>query len=519
MVVNFLEKSNNLCNNVRNSESLSSSSESSKEKFLDIFTKEQQANQTKELPQYEKSPANEINQRNNVEKSEDTNQGVDSEQKSSINKSNDSNLNKEVNQEVDKKEGVKDKDKSDVIDNNEINNGSDHKINDNIDEIIINPEVPEEFNLSDEVIQEIAEATNLSDKVIISITEGVIDTISKEELVSIVSSINNSKLLSNEEKVPLLEKIYSNKDNVRNQSVVMSKVVSNNEEVNFVNKCRENKLNNEEKTNLKVSKLNNNNTASTKNDVTTNTSTNISANVTKTNTTTNTTNTDTKEYFANENQRNMSTKVENQQDGQNSAKEKDNQQTENQDVFSKVKIINFKTDKAYEGNDNFANVIENEQDIKVNFEKPIIGNNLNSLQKENVSKQILESIKIVLKDGKSEMSMQLKPDNLGKLSFEVVSEKGIMIAKFTAESYQVKEIIESNLPALKDAMESKGLNVQGFSVSVDDKRERSTSYEQLNTSKRSKILDEDKNIIFTNAYSEELINPYYTGESSINFIA
>lgn len=86
-------------------------------------------------------------------------------------------------------------------------------------------------------------------------------------------------------------------------------------------------------------------------------------------------------------------------------------------------------------------------------------------QKE-ILHQVIEKAKVILTGDKSEMVMDLKPESLGKLSLKVVTEHGIVQAKFVAENQQVKQVLEANMQILKDSLEKQGLSVQGFSVSV-----------------------------------------------------
>ncbi|MCR4434496.1 MAG: flagellar hook-length control protein FliK [Clostridiales bacterium] len=88
------------------------------------------------------------------------------------------------------------------------------------------------------------------------------------------------------------------------------------------------------------------------------------------------------------------------------------------------------------------------------------------LTKDDILSQVIDKAKVVIGREKAEMVMDLKPDYLGKLSLKVVTEHGIVMAKFVAESQQVKEILEANMQLLKDTLEKQGLSVQGFSVSV-----------------------------------------------------
>lgn len=85
---------------------------------------------------------------------------------------------------------------------------------------------------------------------------------------------------------------------------------------------------------------------------------------------------------------------------------------------------------------------------------------------KSVTSQVLTRIQTVSGDEKHEMELQLKPESLGKINLRVIEEKGQILAKFTAESQQVKSILESNMQLLKDALEKNGLSVMQLSVSV-----------------------------------------------------
>ena len=71
------------------------------------------------------------------------------------------------------------------------------------------------------------------------------------------------------------------------------------------------------------------------------------------------------------------------------------------------------------------------------------------------------------------MEIHLKPDSLGRLSLKIIHERGEILAKITTENQQVKEILESNMQMLKDALEESGFNVQSLSVSVGNGKENS----------------------------------------------
>jgi flagellar hook-length control protein FliK len=110
---------------------------------------------------------------------------------------------------------------------------------------------------------------------------------------------------------------------------------------------------------------------------------------------------------------------------------------------------------------------------KDNFQLNIKQANAN-LQKESLVKfsksdilnQVIKKADILVQGSHQEMVMKLEPESLGKLNLKIVVENGLITAKFVAESQQVKEVLESNFNQLKNALQEKGIAVQGFSVSV-----------------------------------------------------
>ena len=90
----------------------------------------------------------------------------------------------------------------------------------------------------------------------------------------------------------------------------------------------------------------------------------------------------------------------------------------------------------------------------------------NTAAAREIIRQITERAAVVLTREKAEMVMELKPESLGRLSLRVVTENGIVMAKFVAENTQVQRLLESNMQLLRDSLEKQGIIVQDLSVSV-----------------------------------------------------
>ncbi|MCX7747000.1 MAG: flagellar hook-length control protein FliK [Clostridia bacterium] len=145
--------------------------------------------------------------------------------------------------------------------------------------------------------------------------------------------------------------------------------------------------------------------------------------------------------------------------------------------------------------------------------------------KSEIINQVIEKAKVTLNGDKSEMSMELKPESLGKLTLKVITERGVVMAKFVAESQQVKEVLESNMQLLKDTLEKQGLAVQGFSVSVNQdssKGFRREEFSQNQTSgKNSGISPLGSKMVQAAELPDrqDKVNPYHINDNRINLTA
>ncbi len=85
---------------------------------------------------------------------------------------------------------------------------------------------------------------------------------------------------------------------------------------------------------------------------------------------------------------------------------------------------------------------------------------------ETVLPQIVQRAQMILRDGSSEMRMQLVPEHFGKLEMKIVVHDGMVTARFMVENAQIKSMIEGNLSQLKQSLESMGFHIDSFAVGV-----------------------------------------------------
>ncbi|HWR62128.1 MAG TPA: flagellar hook-length control protein FliK [Clostridia bacterium] len=139
--------------------------------------------------------------------------------------------------------------------------------------------------------------------------------------------------------------------------------------------------------------------------------------------------------------------------------------------------------------------------------------------------QIVKKAEIVLTDSQSEMRMQLEPENLGKLTLKLAVERGLITAKFTAESYEVKQVIESSFNELKDMLQEKGLEVQNFSVSVGQENKEYNNGNTFQQWKETVKLNGSRSkggyegYFGTEADTPRAVNPYSVHNGEFDHIA
>lgn len=85
---------------------------------------------------------------------------------------------------------------------------------------------------------------------------------------------------------------------------------------------------------------------------------------------------------------------------------------------------------------------------------------------ETTFSDMVAKAKLFLDNGRSEMTIQLKPEQLGSLNIKMVVEDGKMQAQFVTDRPEVKELIERNADLLKAKMSEVGIEINAFSVEV-----------------------------------------------------
>ena len=89
-------------------------------------------------------------------------------------------------------------------------------------------------------------------------------------------------------------------------------------------------------------------------------------------------------------------------------------------------------------------------------------------QLEDVVRQVVEQIKVLVKADTTTMEMQLNPEHLGKVNLTVVSREGRITAQFATETEVARQALEAQIQQLRENLGEQGLKVDEVEVTVSN---------------------------------------------------
>ncbi|MDY6791180.1 MAG: flagellar hook-length control protein FliK [Thermodesulfobacteriota bacterium] len=89
-----------------------------------------------------------------------------------------------------------------------------------------------------------------------------------------------------------------------------------------------------------------------------------------------------------------------------------------------------------------------------------------TISRTGTLKQIVQKAALNLKNGKSQVRIDLKPEFLGSVRMKIATENQMVTVRILTELPVVKEMIESNLGQLKSDLQSHGMEIDRLDVSV-----------------------------------------------------
>ncbi len=144
--------------------------------------------------------------------------------------------------------------------------------------------------------------------------------------------------------------------------------------------------------------------------------------------------------------------------------------------------------------------------------QPLTNRNASFMQ---MISKISEEIRLSVDNNKTQMTIKLEPEALGRLTVKITSENGIMNASFYAENDKAKTMIENHMAELRNSLEKQGIQIQNLTVTVDQNQQELTRHKNImeakNYSKNKGMaiqqIDENDSSVLTNPYfTQDLFN-------------
>ncbi len=168
------------------------------------------------------------------------------------------------------------------------------------------------------------------------------------------------------------------------------------------------------------------------------------------------------------------------------------------EIFDKLQSIlekhqknkEFKNQKNFKENENqFSRNFSNDS---LTFKTSKISQNIKTEQQtpkldfNNIIEQIKKSIKPPIKN---EITIQLKPENLGKIKITLSMENNNLKANIMAEHKDVQHTMMQNMQQLEGALKEKGINLSNFTITVanDQNFEKNNHQSQFQNKKKNKF--------------------------------
>ena len=190
-------------------------------------------------------------------------------------------------------------------------------------------------------------------------------------------------------------------------------------------------------------------------------------------------------------------------------------------------LTHKKVEKAEPGNGENSNLSSR------NFSTPDKGAGAISQPKEpqaftksaqtDTLKQIVNKAALNVGNGRSEFKIDLKPESLGHLKMQILTENNQVTVRILAENPLVKDMIESNLAQLKANFQNQGLEIEKFDVSVARDSDQNGTGDGRYGSRKMRAKSGDPK----NGYDGKLEEPEEIdararrgqGEGAVNFFA
>lgn len=145
---------------------------------------------------------------------------------------------------------------------------------------------------------------------------------------------------------------------------------------------------------------------------------------------------------------------------------------ESNDLKSAIEASKFEGGSKENRNEHFSGMQNHDRAIRTASGKAVDREALpwekltETLKLEKIAEQMANHVKVAMRDGKSEMTLQLKPESLGQMSLKLLVEENIINLKISVDNSDTKQMIETNFTHLQKTLADQGLKFDRFEVTL-----------------------------------------------------
>lgn len=134
------------------------------------------------------------------------------------------------------------------------------------------------------------------------------------------------------------------------------------------------------------------------------------------------------------------------------------------------------------------------------------------LNKADILSQVNAKFEQLQQVGNNKVSIILQPENLGKVTVEIVNSNEGIVAKMVTDSQQVKDLFDKNIESLKSTLSSQGVNVNN--IKVECSQESSNNAMNFERDQFNQSFNQSQSQNQNQANHSDSTNPEYYGTES-----
>ncbi len=137
------------------------------------------------------------------------------------------------------------------------------------------------------------------------------------------------------------------------------------------------------------------------------------------------------------------------------------------------------------------------------------------VQRKEIIAKLADRIRVMVADNRYEISIQLKPESLGRVNLRLEMANGVLNGRIVVQNALVKETVENNLPQLRNSLEQQGIPLSGFSVDVRGGRD--FARQSSEGGRKPVMIVKSPNSVYQDDEKEQYVK--WNGSGTVDYLA